>query len=128
MMMSCEKYVISPNVLFICCSHALRYTTQLTNATYPKELCAELVSNIQLRPPSLSAGRRSAAVRMVLLVVLAWLTSLIFNAALLVVPVLVGRALLFAIPQLPVAGALKSNGNDCTPQFTRLALWTKFIC
>jgi E3 ubiquitin-protein ligase MARCH6 len=49
---------------------------------------------------------------MVLLVVLAWLIVVIFNVALLVAPVSVGRALLFAIPQVPVAGALKSNGND----------------
>jgi len=60
-------------------------------------------------PPPHAVGRRSAAVRMVLLVVLAWLTLLIFNATLLVVPVSVGRSLLFTIPQLPVAGALKSN-------------------
>jgi len=60
-------------------------------------------------PPPHAVGRRSAAVSMVLLVVLAWLTLLIFNATLLVVPVSVGRSLLFAIPQLPVAGALKSN-------------------
>ncbi|XP_004972376.1 probable E3 ubiquitin ligase SUD1 isoform X2 [Setaria italica] len=53
--------------------------------------------------------RRSAAVHMVLLMVLAWLIVVIFNAALLVAPVSVGRALLFAIPQVPVAGALKSN-------------------
>lgn len=55
-------------------------------------------------------------VRMVLLLVLAWLTVVIFNAALLVAPVSVGRALLSAISQLPVAGALRSNGNDCTPK------------
>ncbi|KAF8712554.1 hypothetical protein HU200_028305 [Digitaria exilis] len=53
--------------------------------------------------------RRSVAVRMVLLLVLAWLTVVIFNVTLLVAPVSVGRALLFGISQLPVAGALKSN-------------------
>lgn len=74
-------------------------------------------------PPPHAVGRRSAAVSMVLLVVLAWLTLLIFNATLLVVPVSVGRSLLFTIPQLPVAGALKSNGNDCTPQFTRIVFY-----
>lgn len=41
-------------------------------------------------PPPHAVGRRSAAVSMVLLVVLAWLTLLIFNATLLVVPVSVG--------------------------------------
>ncbi|CAL5009345.1 unnamed protein product [Urochloa decumbens] len=61
------------------------------------------------RPAEPKNKRRDAAVRIVLLVVLAWLTVVIFNAALLVAPVSVGRAMLFAIPQLPVAGALKSN-------------------
>ncbi|RLN05054.1 putative E3 ubiquitin ligase SUD1 isoform X1 [Panicum miliaceum] len=61
------------------------------------------------RPAEAKDKRRSVAVRMGLLVVLAWLTLLIFNVALLVLPISVGRALLFAIPQLPVAGALKSN-------------------
>jgi len=74
-------------------------------------------------PPPHAVGRRSAAVSMVLLVVLAWLTLLIFNATLLVVPVSVGRSLLFAIPQLPVAGALKSNGNDCTRHRSSLDLF-----
>ncbi|WVZ95612.1 hypothetical protein U9M48_041349 [Paspalum notatum var. saurae] len=53
--------------------------------------------------------RRYVAVRVMLLMVLAWLTVVIFNAALLVAPISVGRALLFAIPQLPVTGTLKSN-------------------
>ncbi|OEL19691.1 putative E3 ubiquitin ligase SUD1 [Dichanthelium oligosanthes] len=61
------------------------------------------------RPAEAKDKRRCVAGRMVLLVVLAWLSVVIFNAALLVAPVSVGRALLFAISQLPVAGALKSN-------------------
>lgn len=64
---------------------------------------------------------------MALLVVLVWLTIVVFSFVLLVVPVSVGRALLFAIPQLPVAGALKSNGNDRSPKLTRPMLWIKFI-
>ncbi|KAM3300676.1 hypothetical protein ACQJBY_041604 [Aegilops geniculata] len=40
-------------------------------------------------------------------VVLAWLTAVILNSAVLLLPVSVGHALLFAIPQLPVG--LKSN-------------------
>lgn len=55
------------------------------------------------------AKRRFVAVRVMLLVVLAWLTVVVFNAAVLIFPISVGRALLFAIPQLPVAGGLKSN-------------------
>ncbi|CAM0910617.1 unnamed protein product [Alopecurus aequalis] len=55
------------------------------------------------------AKRRFVAVRVMLLVVLAWLTVVVFNSAVLIFPISVGRALLFAIPQLPVAGGLKSN-------------------
>jgi hypothetical protein len=45
-------------------------------------------------------------------VVLAWLTVVIFSCAMLLFSISVGRRFLFAIPQLPVAGRLKSNGND----------------
>ncbi|KAM0840037.1 hypothetical protein ACQ4PT_059930 [Festuca glaucescens] len=55
------------------------------------------------------AKRKFAAVRVMLLVVLAWLTVVVFNSAVLICPISVGRALLFTIPQLPVAGGLKSN-------------------
>jgi E3 ubiquitin-protein ligase MARCH6 len=41
--------------------------------------------------------------------VLAWLTVVVFNSAMLIFPISLGRALLIAIPQLPVAGGLKSN-------------------
>lgn len=57
-----------------------------------------------------------------LLVLLAWLTVVMFNSAVLTVPISVGRALLFAIPQLPVAGGLKSNGNDCSEMIIGLTL------
>ncbi|XP_044984994.1 probable E3 ubiquitin ligase SUD1 isoform X2 [Hordeum vulgare subsp. vulgare] len=52
---------------------------------------------------------RYAAVQTILRVVLAWLTAVIFYSGMLLFPVSVGRALLIAIPQLPVAGGLKSN-------------------
>eukprot|EP00494_Astrolonche_serrata_P009342 UN09394 len=55
------------------------------------------------------ANRRSVAVRMTLLVVLACLTVVILNTVVFIFPISVGRALLLAIPQLPVAGGLKSN-------------------
>ncbi|KAL6659619.1 hypothetical protein ACP70R_003659 [Stipagrostis hirtigluma subsp. patula] len=61
------------------------------------------------RPTEAKDKRRSVAVRMVLLLVLAWLTVVIFSSAILVAPVTVGRSLLFAMPQLPIAGALKAN-------------------
>ncbi|VAH11539.1 hypothetical protein VPH35_005302 [Triticum aestivum] len=52
---------------------------------------------------------RLAAVRTVSRAVVAWLAALIFNSAVLLLPISVGRALLFAIPQLLVADGLKSN-------------------
>lgn len=55
------------------------------------------------------AKRRFVAVRVLLLVFLAWLTVVIFNSAVLIISVSLGRALLFAIPQMPVAGGLKFN-------------------
>uniref|UniRef100_A0ACD5TYY2 Uncharacterized protein n=1 Tax=Avena sativa TaxID=4498 RepID=A0ACD5TYY2_AVESA len=53
--------------------------------------------------------RTHLAIRTMLRVVLAWLIAVIFNSAMLFYPISVWRALLFAIPQLPVAGGLKSN-------------------
>ncbi|KAM0905656.1 hypothetical protein ACQ4PT_017253 [Festuca glaucescens] len=53
--------------------------------------------------------RTFVVVRTMLRVVLAWLTAVIFNTAMIFCPISVWRALLFAIPQLPVAGELKSN-------------------
>ncbi|VAH23682.1 unnamed protein product [Triticum turgidum subsp. durum] len=50
---------------------------------------------------------RLAAVPTMPRAVLAWLTAVILNSAVLLLPVSVGHALLFAVPQLPVG--LKSN-------------------
>ena len=65
--------------------------------------------------------RRSAAVGTMPDVVLAWLTVVIFNSAMLLFSISVGRRFLFAIPQLPVAGRLKSNGNNCSETINGLA-------
>ncbi|XP_047044872.1 probable E3 ubiquitin ligase SUD1 isoform X1 [Lolium rigidum] len=54
-------------------------------------------------------SRTFVVVRTMLRVVLAWLTAVIFNTAMIFCPISVWRALLFAIPQLPVADELKSN-------------------
>ena len=52
--------------------------------------------------------------RIVLLLLAAWITLLLFNTALIVVPVSVGRALFNAIPTLPIThGIIKYNGNVC---------------
>jgi hypothetical protein len=80
------------------------------------------ISRWNLSPLLACCTRRCVAIRIALLVVLAWLTAVIFNSTVLVAPVLVGRALLFSIPHLPVAGALRSNGNDCSEMDTRLTL------
>ncbi|XP_059652910.1 probable E3 ubiquitin ligase SUD1 isoform X2 [Cornus florida] len=47
--------------------------------------------------------------RIVLLLVVAWMTLLIFNSALVVVPVYLGRAIFNAIPLLPITHGIKCN-------------------
>lgn len=50
-------------------------------------------------------------VRIILLLLVAWVTLLLFNSALIVVPVSLGRALFSAIPILPITHGIKCNGN-----------------
>ncbi|KAH9695444.1 putative E3 ubiquitin ligase SUD1 [Citrus sinensis] len=49
--------------------------------------------------------------RIVLLLVIAWMTLLVINSALIVVPISLGRALFNAIPLLPITHGVKCNGN-----------------
>lgn len=49
--------------------------------------------------------------RIVLLLVVAWMTLLIVNSALIIVPISLGRALFNAIPLLPITHGIKCNGN-----------------
>ncbi|KAL4363851.1 hypothetical protein GQ457_04G002620 [Hibiscus cannabinus] len=51
----------------------------------------------------------SFVVRIVLLLVIAWMTLLVFNSALIVVPISLGRALFNAIPLLPITHGIKCN-------------------
>ncbi|XP_022927897.1 probable E3 ubiquitin ligase SUD1 [Cucurbita moschata] len=53
--------------------------------------------------------RYSFALRIVLLLVVAWMTLLLFNSALIVVPTSLGRALFNAIPLLPITHGIKCN-------------------
>ncbi|XP_022638778.1 probable E3 ubiquitin ligase SUD1 isoform X3 [Vigna radiata var. radiata] len=47
--------------------------------------------------------------RIVLLLVIAWMTLLVFNSALIVVPISLGRALFNFIPRLPITHGIKCN-------------------
>ncbi|XWS54776.1 hypothetical protein CRYUN_Cryun10bG0118300 [Craigia yunnanensis] len=55
------------------------------------------------------SDRYSFVLRIVLLMVVAWMTLLIFNSALIVVPISLGRALFNAIPLLPMTHGIKCN-------------------
>ncbi|CAK9178647.1 unnamed protein product [Ilex paraguariensis] len=55
------------------------------------------------------SDRYGFVLRIVLLLVVAWMTLLIFNSALIVVPVTLGRALFNAIPLLPITHGIKCN-------------------
>ncbi|CAL0313569.1 unnamed protein product [Lupinus luteus] len=47
--------------------------------------------------------------RIVLLLVIAWMTLLVFNSSLIVVPISLGRALFNSIPRLPITHGIKCN-------------------
>lgn len=49
------------------------------------------------------------ALRIVLLLVIAWMTLLVFNSALVVVPISLGRILFNSIPRLPITHGIKCN-------------------
>ncbi|KAG6710193.1 hypothetical protein I3842_06G172300 [Carya illinoinensis] len=55
------------------------------------------------------SDRYGFVLRIVLLLVLAWMTLLIFNSTLIVVPVSLGRAIFNAIPLLPMTHGIKCN-------------------
>ncbi|CAK7329906.1 unnamed protein product [Dovyalis caffra] len=55
------------------------------------------------------SDRYSFVLRIVLLLVVAWMTLLMFNSALIVVPISLGRALFNAIPLLPITHGIKCN-------------------
>ncbi|KAL8156195.1 hypothetical protein AgCh_001334 [Apium graveolens] len=56
-----------------------------------------------------SDAEYSFVLRIVLLWLMAWMTLLVFNSALVVIPVSLGRVLFNAIPTLPVTHGIKSN-------------------
>ncbi|KAF4374053.1 hypothetical protein F8388_007959 [Cannabis sativa] len=53
--------------------------------------------------------RYSFVLRIVLLLVVAWMTLLVFNSALIVVPVSLGRTIFNTIPVLPITHGIKCN-------------------
>ncbi|KAJ6310504.1 hypothetical protein OIU76_015266 [Salix suchowensis] len=55
------------------------------------------------------SDRYSFVLRIVLLLVVAWMTLLMFNSSLIVVPISLGRALFNAIPLLPITHGIKCN-------------------
>ncbi|OVA15638.1 zinc finger protein [Macleaya cordata] len=54
-------------------------------------------------------SENSFVLRIVLLLVLAWMTLLLFNSSLIVVPISLGRALFNSIPLLPITHGIKCN-------------------
>ncbi|XP_073024660.1 probable E3 ubiquitin ligase SUD1 [Primulina eburnea] len=53
--------------------------------------------------------RWAFVLRIVLLLVVAWMTLLVFNSALIIVPISIGRLLFNAIPLLPITHGIKCN-------------------
>ncbi|CAI9769131.1 unnamed protein product [Fraxinus pennsylvanica] len=55
--------------------------------------------------------RQRFVLRIVLLLLVAWMTLLVFNSALIVVPISLGRTLFNALPLLPVSHGIKCNDS-----------------
>lgn len=55
-------------------------------------------------------SRYAFVLRIVLLLVVAWMTLLLFNSALIIVPISLGRALFNSLPLLPITHGIKCNG------------------
>ncbi|EMS59192.1 hypothetical protein TRIUR3_04860 [Triticum urartu] len=51
----------------------------------------------------------SFALRIILLLILAWMTLLIFNAGMIVIPISLGRLVFEAVPRLPITHGIKCN-------------------
>ncbi|KAL7601789.1 hypothetical protein Lser_V15G24647 [Lactuca serriola] len=68
-----------------------------------------------VNPPEADADERTDSERygfvicIVLLLLAAWMTLLIFNSALIVIPISLGRALFNAVPLLPITHGIKCN-------------------
>lgn len=60
---------------------------------------------------NLSCSRYGFVLRIVLLLVVAWMTLLVFNSTLIIVPVYLGREIFNTIPFLPITHGVKCNGN-----------------
>ncbi|XP_039068597.1 probable E3 ubiquitin ligase SUD1 isoform X2 [Hibiscus syriacus] len=66
-------------------------------------------SNAEFDGDEQTDSEYSFVLRIVLLLVIAWMTLLVFNSALIVVPISLGRALFNAIPLLPITHGIKCN-------------------
>ena len=64
--------------------------------------------------------------RIVLLLVVAWMTLLVFNSALIVVPISLGRAIFNAIPLLPITHGIKCNGMQLIPLVSIVSMFHSF--
>ncbi|KAH6825984.1 RING/U-box superfamily protein [Perilla frutescens var. hirtella] len=82
----------------------------LEDVNRPRYLAANANSADELDGDELADPDRYAFVlRIVLLLVVAWMTLLVFNSALIIVPISLGRALFNALPLLPVTHGIRCN-------------------
>ncbi|KAF2541575.1 hypothetical protein F2Q68_00028917 [Brassica cretica] len=84
--------------------------------TFGKVFCTKVIPNCNACPMKSECKyfasayvRYNFVIRIILLLLYAWVTLLLFNSALIVVPVSLGRALFSAIPVLPITHGIKCN-------------------
>ncbi|CAI9104634.1 OLC1v1003341C3 [Oldenlandia corymbosa var. corymbosa] len=81
---------------------------EMNRARHPVVADATLAEELENEEHS-DTDRCSFILRIVLLLIVAWITLLIFNSSLIVVPVSLGRILFNALPLLPITHGIKCN-------------------
>ncbi|XP_042066786.1 probable E3 ubiquitin ligase SUD1 isoform X1 [Salvia splendens] len=81
----------------------------LEDVNRPRYLAANANSAEELDDDLTDTDRWAFVLRIVLLLVVAWMTLLIFNSALIIVPISLGRTLFNSLPFLPLTHGIRCN-------------------
>ncbi|XP_042005184.1 probable E3 ubiquitin ligase SUD1 [Salvia splendens] len=81
----------------------------LEDVNRPRRLAATVESTEELDDELTDTERWAFVLRIVLLLMVAWMTLLILNSALIIVPISLGRTLFDALPLLPLSHGIRCN-------------------
>ncbi|KAH7575277.1 hypothetical protein JRO89_XS02G0074100 [Xanthoceras sorbifolium] len=83
--------------------------SRVSEFQHVQKLCMSYACGRVYVPENSFFSRYGFVLRIVLLLVIAWMTLLVINSALIVVPISFGRALFNAVPLLPITHGIKCN-------------------